>query len=149
MKAAYLIFAFLGFNSITDIIWKRISLISVILMSAAGILVLILPDIRWFIMGDEEGAWLFYSGLLFGLGLFLLSFATRGAIGPGDGMAAMVCGLYLGIYKVLLLFTAAFLLAGISGAVLMIAKKAGRRTRLSFIPFVFAVYIFMCCMQQG
>ncbi len=149
LKAAYLIIAFLGINSITDILCKRISLLSVILMLAGGILILLLPDKRWFIMGDEEGLWLFYSGLLFGLGLFLLSFATRGAIGPGDGMAAAVCGLYLGIYKVLLLFTAAFFLAGITGAVLMIAKKAGSKTRLSFIPFVFTVYILMILGSIG
>ena len=79
--------------------------------------------------------------------VFLLaSIVTQGAIGIGDGYILTVCGMVLGVYLIVLLIILALCFASVFGMFLWIIKKAGRHTKIPFIPFVCAGYgvIFIC-----
>lgn len=46
---------------------------------------------------DKEKIWQAFGGILPGMFLLASAYATRQAIGYGDGLAVCVCGLYLGM----------------------------------------------------
>ena len=89
----------------------------------------------------------FYAGagiveLLFGLvpGILLLltAFCTRESIGYGDGMVLCVLGLFLGIKNALAVLGMALFLAALPAGLLLVLKRAGRKTELPFLPCLFA-----------
>lgn len=69
--------------------------------------------------------------------MFLLHLVTRGGIGMGDVKLAAGLGLYtgfLGFEAMLAGFVLAFVLGGVQAVVLLIARRATRRTRIAFGP---------------
>lgn len=79
-------------------------------------------------------------GVLPGILLIIISFATGGQIGKGDGITLMVTGMAVGIYNNIFIILCAFTAAGIFALVLYIIKKKGRY-EIPFIPFVLAGYL--------
>ncbi len=78
-----------------------------------------------------------------GAGLFLLYFVlalvSRGGMGMGDVKLAAVLGLYLGFLgwgNLLVGAFAAFLFGGVFGILLLIVRRAGRRTAIPFGPWM-------------
>ncbi len=70
---------------------------------------------------------------------FYLLLAATGGLGLGDVRLAGLLGLYLGWLGWTSLVTGTltgFVLAGLTGAILMVAGRATRRTRLPFGPFM-------------
>lgn len=88
------------------------------------------------------------SGAAAGAVFLLASVVTQGAIGMGDGYILTVCGMVLGIYQVVVLIILALCLAAVVGILLCMLKKAGRHTKIPFVPFICAGYgvIFVCNM---
>lgn len=89
---------------------------------------------QFFIKQEPWGSWIggiALGGLLLGIG-----FVTREAIGYGDGLAVMVTGMLLGFWRTAEAVLAAFFLAAVVSAVLLAAKKAGRKYGLPFLPFL-------------
>jgi len=89
----------------------------------------------------EWGA--FGRALLAGAALFgvylLLAIAVPQGMGFGDVKLSGVLGLYLGYLgwgAVAVGFFAAFLLGGLFGAVLLVARRAGRKTAIPFGPWM-------------
>ncbi|ANJ28986.1 peptidase A24 [Agromyces aureus] len=81
--------------------------------------------------------------LIGGVGLFavylLLAIVSRGGMGMGDVKLAGVLGLVLAYFGWAELFVgafAAFLLGGIAGVVLLLTRRAGRRTAIPFGPWM-------------
>ncbi|MET4158735.1 prepilin peptidase [Agromyces sp. PvR057] len=81
--------------------------------------------------------------LLGGVGLFslylLLAIASRGGLGMGDVKLAGVLGLvlaYFGWAELAVGAFAAFLLGGLAGLVLLVTRRAGRRTAIPFGPWM-------------
>ena len=77
------------------------------------------------------------------LGLFyaLLTFGYRGGMGLGDVKLAGVLGMYLGWVGVSSLIVGAFapfLLGGVFALLLVVARKAGRKSRIPFGPWMLA-----------
>ena len=78
-----------------------------------------------------------------GIFLLTLSYATREAIGQGDGLFFLVAGCYLGFMKTALLFTGSLLLCFPVSSFLMLRRiwrgnriAASGEERLPFLPFV-------------
>lgn len=79
----------------------------------------------------------FIGGVGYCAVMFLFHLVTRGGIGMGDVKLAAGLGLYtgfLGVEAVLAGFVLAFVLGGVQAVVLMIARRATRRTRIAFGP---------------
>lgn len=104
-------------------------------LAMAAVCFLHLKDWKMVLGGGATGA------------VFLLaSVVTQGAIGIGDGYILTVCGMVLGVYRIVLLIILALCFASVFGMFLWILKKAGRYTKIPFVPFVCAGYgvIFIC-----
>ena len=83
------------------------------------------------------------GGSLIGFIIMGISILTKGGIGLGDGGLLCVMGLYVGFYKNLEIFLLALLMASICGIVLLLIKKADRKTELPFVPFLTIAYIIV------
>lgn len=84
-----------------------------------------------------------------GVFLLLVHLAAGKQVGAGDGLAMLVCGLLLGWENCLWLLTAALLLCGAAGAVLMLARKAEKSTKIPFLPFVLVSFLGVLCVQYA
>lgn len=105
----------------------------------------------WFVLGSvifivsPERDWLlFVGGIAEGAALLLVSFATREGIGMGDGFILMCTGAFLGAKNNLIMFFVACLLCSVLSGILIAGKKAGRNTRIPFVPFLVPGFIVMC-----
>lgn len=79
------------------------------------------------------------------LGVLLLFFCrfSKEAMGMADGILILVCGVAFGLYETAALCFFAALYAGIFSAVLLITHKAGRKSRIPFLPFLLLGYVTM------
>lgn len=87
------------------------------------------------------------GGTLIGMLVMGISKLTKGQIGMGDGKLLCVTGIYLGVYKNLELFFTALLLASIWGIIVLMIRKADRKTELPFVPFLMMAYVVMTVTQ--
>ncbi len=84
---------------------------------------------------DPDYADVFLS-LLPGAFLLFVSLLSRREVGFGDGFLLLAAGPALGVgVSILGLFTALFTSSIFSG-ILIVMRKAGRRTRIPFVPFL-------------
>ena len=68
-------------------------------------------------------------------------FATKESIGTGDGLVLCVLGLFCGWRQCLAIFGMALVLSAILSIILLICRKAGRKTELPFLPSLFGGYV--------
>ena len=80
-------------------------------------------------------------GLIPGILLLLLAFATRESIGTGDGLILCVLGLFCGWRQCLAIFGMALLLSALLSIILLLCHKAGRKTELPFLPSLLGGYL--------
>ncbi len=83
------------------------------------------------------------GGAAFGAVLLLFSYFSKEAFGFADGIVVFVCGVVLGLYDTVLLCFFATLYSGGYSAVLLLMKKAGRKSRIPFLPFLLLGYLTM------
>lgn len=130
---------FLGICTMTDLlrkqIWWPLSLIFIAVAVALH-----------FIQGDKE-IWEILAGLFLGVGLLFISWATKEALGYGDGMVVAACGAALGFVTVLHLFLLALMFAAVWSGILLVFRKAGRKDSFPFVPFLLLAQI--CIVIQG
>lgn len=74
--------------------------------------------------------------LLPGVVMIAAAFLSREGIGYGDGLMALSIGPSLGFEIMLIGTLAAFFLSSIISIALMGFKKAGRKTKIPFVPFI-------------
>ena len=141
-----LLIPFLGWNTVTDLRSRRVSIGSVLLFGVLGVFLLLTAEGQSYLFADSLQPWKIISGGGFGILLLLFSLSSGGGIGRGDCMVAIVLGLYLGIEKQLLLFMTAFLLTGMLGFVLLMTGRAASRSRLPLMPFLLAGYLILLCL---
>lgn len=119
---------FLLICSISDLKTKQVSMLTITLFAAVGALF----QLIWGMLDS----WQWLAGCLMGIGIVGIGWITREAIGYGDGLSAAVLGIWLGIFTAAwILFLALLMSAGVS-AVLITVKKAGRKYRIPFLPFM-------------
>lgn len=123
---------FLGINTCMDIRKKEISLLAVLVFALYGML--------WSI---QSGRSILQAGVPIGTGLAVLifSFLTEGAAGPGDGWILMALGTVLETEEFLPAVCMGSFFAGGCALLLLMTKKAKRRTEIPFVPFLLAGYV--------
>ncbi|MBQ9031932.1 MAG: hypothetical protein IJ106_10860 [Parasporobacterium sp.] len=85
----------------------------------------------------------FLAGIAPGLVLLILGFASREAVGYGDGLLICVTGIFLGGSGNFLLLLFSLLLAAFGSVLLMILKIRRRTDRIVFAPFVLGGYLLL------
>lgn len=83
------------------------------------------------------------GGFILGAMVILISFATSGKIGLGDGMLLCVTGLGLGFWGNLELFALALFLAAVLSIILLVFRLADRKKSIPFVPFLLLSYLFL------
>lgn len=83
------------------------------------------------------------GGLAVGACVLLISIATKGKIGLGDGLLLCVTGLTLGFWGNIELFGLALLLAAVLSIFLLVFRLADRKKSIPFVPFLFFGYLFI------
>ena len=71
---------------------------------------------------DKEKIWQAFGGILPGMFLLTSAYATRQAIGYGDGLAVCVCGLYLGMGQTFAMLFYALLFCSVVSAVMLVIR---------------------------
>lgn len=133
MTETILTTAFLSLCSYTDIRKRVVYLKLLIPFFIAGVLLCALSGKNAVISGA--------AGACAGFFILILSMATKGAVGEGDGLVLMITGFYLGFFMNLkLIFTALFLSAMCSVAAVII-KGWKKDMELPFMPFLLAAFI--------
>ena len=80
--------------------------------------------------------------------LISIGFLSRGGIGYGDGILALLIGPVFGLHVMAGGICLAFFLSALAGAGLMIARRAGRKTRLPFVPFLLLGMGVICYVSE-
>ena len=83
------------------------------------------------------------TGMIPGMVLFFMSKWTKGEIGEGDAVVIGELGVFLGWYRMIVVFCLSCFLSAGYGIWLMLVKKKGRKTTFPFIPFLFAALLLM------
>jgi len=87
-----------------------------------------------------------FPEILPGVALLLIAWATKENIGYGDGISVILLGVMAGFKNCILVLCLSLLLLSIFGIILMILKRAGRKTKLPYLPFMFiAESILVAC----
>lgn len=129
----------LAVNSIWDIREKGIPEKLLILEVISGIvLIAVNQEINW------EKDWYFYViGSLIGIVLILAGKFSGGCIGTADGIIIALLGGMFGYPDTLLLLMYAVLAAAGFSMILIVLKKAGRKTTIPFFPFLLLGYLLV------
>ncbi len=88
------------------------------------------------------------GGAAFGAVLFAFVYFSKEALGAADGVVIAVCGIAFGLYEVVVLCFFASLYAGGYATALLLTKKAGRKSRIPFLPFLLLGYITLRIVQR-
>ena len=99
-------------------------------------------------VNKEFGLWEIAGGVLIGCCAIGLSMASGEQIGRGDGLVISAIGLILGFRKCLFAVCMASIIMTLVSVIILILRKGNRRTRLPFIPALFAGYV-MCMTVAG
>ena len=126
--------------AIQDLKTRTISLRGLGLLALAGAALTMIQCVR---QGSPVQGAEAMLGLLPGLAVLGISRMTKGAIGEGDAWLLMVCGLFLGTFRVLILFWSASVLIMLAGCVLMIKKRGNRKTALPMAPILLGAHLIM------
>ena len=121
---------FLAISSITDIREKVIYLRVLIPFALIGILITASSGREAVISGA--------AGVIIGLLMLLLSFATKGAVGEGDGLVLMTTGIYLGFLGNLRLLCSGLFLSALFSLGAIVIRGWKRDRELPFMPFLLA-----------
>lgn len=81
-----------------------------------------------------------------GAGMMGLGFLSDGKIGIGDGILVLIGGFYFSLYCILQWLFFSFLAAAFFGGVMIVLKKADRKTELPFVPFLFLTAVVLYIM---
>ena len=85
------------------------------------------------------------SGALPGAALLIISFLRRGAIGAGDGLCLIACGLWIGSEAAMEMLVLAAFMAGLYSAVCLAIRKMDKSSTIAFLPFLAAAQSICLC----
>lgn len=120
---------------IQDIYKKKIALW--IVAVGAVFIGICIPFSETFSLWDRIG------GMAVGVVVVLISIATAGKIGLGDGLILCVTGLGLGFWGNMELFAVSLFAAAVISIILLILRIADRKKSIPFVPFLMAGYIVL------
>ncbi|MBQ8315149.1 MAG: prepilin peptidase [Lachnospiraceae bacterium] len=83
------------------------------------------------------------GGVAVGALILLFGYFSKEAIGMADGVVISACGAAFGIYETVALCFFAALYAAVFSFALLLLKRAGRKSRIPFLPFFLLGYVTM------
>ena len=119
--------------AVTDIRKKDISVAIPIL---CGVLSLIFAVIPAFLSADPYRIKGFFFSLIPGVLMLLISGVTDQSLGYGDGLMALAIGPAFGLEGTVFALTLAVFASGLFSIVLLVIRKAGKKTQIPFLPFM-------------
>jgi len=129
--AEWIMLGVLAGFSVYDLRWKKVNVSAVALFGIAVI--------AYRIYGKTAIPELL-AGLIPGIGLLLISFVTKESIGTGDGLVLCVIGMFCGMKQTAAVLGMALILSAVLAMVLLVCKRAGKKTELPFLPCLCAGY---------
>ena len=111
--------------------------------------ILVVAAMVMFFLGKDISVSNAIIGLAEGLLLILVSVMTKGQIGIGDGILLAACGLMLGGKDNMVMFFFACLSSAIVSVLIMIIKKADKKTTIPFVPFMIPGFLIMVLLSLG
>ncbi len=93
--------------------------------------------------------WLVFGGVLTGACFLLLSRVTKEGVGYADSLLILILGIYLGLWRLLELLSAAFFLLFLAAVPLLAFKKMSRKYRLPFLPFLTGGCLILFLAEGG
>lgn len=85
---------------------------------------------------DRTGASILLA-IVPGVMLLLLSWLTREGIGYGDGISVLLLGGMAGFHNCVWTLCFSLLLLSLTGLALLVLKRADRKTKIPYLPFLF------------
>lgn len=79
-------------------------------------------------------------GMSVGVILFIISKASRGAIGEGDAYVYILTGALLGIVRNMEVLLLSLLLCSLVSLGLVAVRRVGRKYKIAFVPFIAIAY---------
>lgn len=86
-------------------------------------------------------------GVLTGNAILLIGYASREAVGYGDGLIFIITGIFLGWMNNIVLIAGSLLLAAVCSMILMALRIKKRTDRIAFAPFILGAYVLMKAMS--
>lgn len=86
-------------------------------------------------------------GILTGNAILLIGYASREAVGYGDGLIFIITGIFLGWMNNVILIAGSLLLAAVCSMILMALRIKKRTDRIAFVPFILGAYVLMKAMS--
>lgn len=114
--------------SVIDIKHQKIDIRLLLFLLTGGILSILAGEVK--ALSAIVAAILMFSLLGF------IYYASKKSIGGGDVLLCCTTALYLGVEKSLEMLTAAILICGAAGLILMIVKKSPKHSQIPFAPFI-------------
>jgi len=93
--------------------------------------------------------WNRLGGAAFGVILLLFCFFSEEAMGIADGIIIFVCGIAFGLQETVTICFFGALYAGVFSAVLLFTHRAGRKSRIPFLPFLLLGYVTMALILHS
>lgn len=128
--------AVLLWNSIYDWKYRKIS----VPVTLAGIIIAVF----FLILAPSYTMIEILGGIGIGIFLIICSLLTKGQIGIGDGIICCFIGISCGFFENLSMLFIGLILSAVISFLLLISKRAEKKTEIPLIPFLFAGY---CCVQ--
>lgn len=123
------IIVFLVFSGVFDLKYM-------ILPDFSTVILIIIATIFWLFYHYGEWNYLSSAFLSFGFLGFLYFITKKKGMGFGDVKLAFFMGLFLGWPNIIVAFYIAFIVGAVISLILIIFKKAGRKTQIPFGPFL-------------
>ena len=130
-----LVLGLLSLCSLEDVKYRRLTVIYILMFGIVGVILHMFAPV----CSIYSILW----GMLLGIVLILISIATRGSLGLGDGILLVVTGVYLGGYGKLQLFLYGLLLSALCSLGLLVLKRKKRKDEIAFVPFLLLSYFFL------
>ena len=123
-----IVMGLLSFEAVIDLKKREINIVFPIITGVFSVVFMLLSD--------DVSVASSLIGLAEGVLLIALSFITDGQIGSGDGIILAATGLMLGWKDNLIMFFFSCLISAFVAVGLMGIKKADKKTKIPFIPFM-------------
>ena len=123
------VIVFLVFSAVFDLKYMILPDFSTIILVSSALLL-------WFSGHFSQWDYLISAILSFGFLGFLYLVTKKKGMGFGDVKLAFFMGLFLGWPKIIIAFYVAFIVGAAISLILIIFKKAGRKTQIPFGPFL-------------
>ena len=88
------------------------------------------------------------AGLFVGILFVGISKITKEDLGYGDSYLIVILGVYMGIWKLLLLLFISFSLAAVFSILLVVINQSNKKKAFPFIPFITAGYLVLLIIEQ-